>query len=270
MRARLAFVFWLTFTAQAAAQQPADPAGAEGEAYATAIARAVQEFEFGHYAEARAAFRAAHELSPSARTLRGLGQSEFELRNYRESIALLRQALASKERPLGPALRQDALSLLHRAEAYVARYRLDLEPADARVLVDGVAPADGADCPEAEVACQDAGGSHPTDLVLEVGDHVVLVRAEGYEDAQRELRVTGRTDAVLHIRLRPLSDASGEGPGFWRSGWTWTAIGAGVVAIAATTIALSLDGGERTRPTEASTIPEWDGISATRTGAVQW
>ena len=48
-------------------------AGHEAEDYQAAVRQAVAELEAGHYPEALALFREAHELSPSARTLRGLG-----------------------------------------------------------------------------------------------------------------------------------------------------------------------------------------------------
>jgi outer membrane protein assembly factor BamD (BamD/ComL family) len=46
------------------------------------IGDAVAEYEAGHYQEARALFRQAHEKQPTARTLRGIGMASFELRDY--------------------------------------------------------------------------------------------------------------------------------------------------------------------------------------------
>lgn len=51
-----------------------EPAG-----YRDAIDTALQEMGLGNYEEAREQFARAHALSPNARTLRGLGISEFEL-----------------------------------------------------------------------------------------------------------------------------------------------------------------------------------------------
>jgi hypothetical protein len=45
----------------------------------------VAEFEAGHLEDSRALFTRAHSTQPNARTLRGLGIAEFELRKYVES-----------------------------------------------------------------------------------------------------------------------------------------------------------------------------------------
>src|SRR3954452_13107151 len=66
------------------------PSGARADArqdaaYEAAIAEAVAHFSAAHWSEARALFLRAHEIKPSARTLRGLGVVEFELGHYAEA-----------------------------------------------------------------------------------------------------------------------------------------------------------------------------------------
>ena len=90
-----------------AAKREAPPPG-----YSETISDAVHELELGNFAEAREQFRRAHAVSPNARTLRGLGVTEFELRNYGESAELLQQALDSDVKPLEGKLRSDAEKLL--------------------------------------------------------------------------------------------------------------------------------------------------------------
>lgn len=273
MGARLLFVLCLGFAVPVVAQGQAAPA-AGNFAYGRAIDRAVQEFDLGHYAEARAAFREAHALSPSARTLRGLAKAEFELRNYRECVDYLRRALRSEVRPLTGGLRQDAVALLRRAEVYVARYRLELSPADAQVRVDGRPLR--ADCRTGASDCVALTGEG--ELVLEVGDHTLGVRSVGYEETLRELRVTGREDGTLRITLRPLpaggaqadAEAAMDEEGGWGSGWTWTVIGVGVAAVATTAIVLGLGGETRTRSPEPSTVEGWDDITAAPRGTLRW
>ena len=53
------------------------------------IGDAVAEYDAGHFQEARALFRQAHEKSPTARTLRGIGMCSFELRDYVEAARAL-------------------------------------------------------------------------------------------------------------------------------------------------------------------------------------
>jgi hypothetical protein len=67
-------------------------------------------------ARAREELRRAHAIFPNARTLRGLGMVEFELRSYVQSVQLLEQALAASVKPLDGKLRTDTEALLARAQ----------------------------------------------------------------------------------------------------------------------------------------------------------
>src|SRR5262245_36987 len=93
-----------------------DPAG-----YRQIVDEAVSEFEAHHYEESRSLFRRAHVLHPNARTHRGLGLAEFELRNYGECIRHFEAALRSTVKPLTPDLRDDTERMLTRANGFVAR-----------------------------------------------------------------------------------------------------------------------------------------------------
>src|SRR4051812_11159906 len=57
--------------------------------YRGLLNEAVSEYDARRYEEARALFRRAHELSPNARTLRGIGMASFELREYVEALRAL-------------------------------------------------------------------------------------------------------------------------------------------------------------------------------------
>src|SRR4051794_4488041 len=99
---------WLTVSV-ASAQEPAaqdsvpsaimTAEGPEPAQYGATIDQALKEHERGNFVEARELLRVAHKAFPNARTLRGLGKVEFELRNYGDSVAYLRQALESQVRP---------------------------------------------------------------------------------------------------------------------------------------------------------------------------
>jgi hypothetical protein len=160
------------------------PAAVEAE-YRGVVARAVAEFDLGHVAEARALFLRAHALWPSARTLRTLGMTAFELRMYPQALSELQAAFDDPRRPLPPEQRAQVAGLIEQARGYVGRYRLQLEPRDAELWLDG-------------------SRVQPTEtLVLGVGMHQLRARAPGYGEIRRELIVEGREDEtlVLHLEL---------------------------------------------------------------------
>jgi len=194
--------------------------------YERAIAQAVGEHERGHFEEAREHFRESHALSPSARTLRGLGMVEFELRNYGESVHFLEAALASTVRPLPPDLHAEVSRLLERARAYVGEIHVDVQPGTASVSVDGVSVASG---PQAS-------------LSLQIGSHVLEFRADGRLPERRLVTVRGRDQINIQVVLNPLERDHPLSPfatheptrhdSLRRRAWLWTAAGAVVVAAA--------------------------------------
>lgn len=162
-------------------------ARAEGARYRSLVRDAVAEFDAGRWAEARALFRQAHELEPSARTLRGIGMCSFELREYAAAIRELRAALAERRRPLPRAHRRQVERLLARAYDFVGRFRVTLAPADAVLRVDGVEPE------------PDDG-----ELVLDLGRHVITAEREGHVPVERRIEVRGGEQGDLHIVLSPV------------------------------------------------------------------
>jgi hypothetical protein len=175
--------------ARAQAQLPAPPTpsstAAEPPGYRAAIDSAIAEHEAGNFAESRALFARAHALFPNARSLRGLGMADFELRNYGSSVEYLEQALASNVKPLEGELRADTEALLARARGFVGRFRLVLQPIDATVALDGALLPPPA----------------PAQLALGVGDHTLDVSAQGRVSERRALRVTGGEDITLEFNL---------------------------------------------------------------------
>jgi hypothetical protein len=199
--------------------------------YQHAIDQAVDEHERGNFEEAREHFRAAHELYPNARTYRGLGKVEFELRNYGESVKYLSAALSSTVRPLDRELRQEVESLLQRARAYVGEVRVDVQPGTATVSVDGVTVGSG---PRAA-------------LELLVGDHVLEFRATGRMPERRHIRVHGRDQITIQVILAAPEPSAAQNAAaaaprvaetpLRKRWWVWTSIG---VIAAGTAIAVSL------------------------------
>jgi len=222
--------------AQSEAALASEPAG-----YRDAVDGAIAEYEARNFAEARALFAKAHALYANARTLRGQGMAEFELRNYGDAISFLEQALDSSEKPLEGELRQETEALLARAKTFVARFELSIEPDVATVVVDGV---------PMELRGQ---GS----LVLKVGDHVLEFRAPGYTSEKRELKVNGGEEKALNIVLPKQVDLStntqasepAETSRWYKSPWLWTGVAIVVAGVAVgTAFAVKGDGSSDADP----------------------
>lgn len=220
-----------------AGSQASSGSGDTPPGYRALLRRGVCEYSRYNYAEARAAFKAAHDLYPNARTLRGLGKSEYELRNYGAAIEYLEKALVSQVLPLPPELRQSTQYVLEAAKGYVARLELEVSPANAHIMIDGQRI--------------DLGGGGR--LVVTVGDHVLDVRAPGYINERRRLKVTGGEQVDLQVQLLKLASEQSltltteeveESPPFYERWWFWTF--AGAVAAGAVVGAVALSGGGET------------------------
>lgn len=168
------------------AQQPSQEAR-----YRQLVDEAVSEFAAGRWGEALALFRAAHDVLPSARTLRGIGMAAFEMRDYLEARRSLEQALTDQRRALTPEQRAEVQRLVERARTFTARFRLRASPPEARLTVDGAAPS-----PEPD-------GS----ILLPIGTHEIGASMPGYRAARRQVVVRGGEDEEL---LMPLEADSGS------------------------------------------------------------
>lgn len=167
----------------------------EDDAYRRLVTEAVQEHAAGRFAEARALFRRAHERAPNARTLRGIGMTNFELREYAATIAVLEESLAETQRPLTDEQREGVRDLIARSDAFVARYTVTPADALASATVDGVA----------------AVVSREGELLVNLGVHEIQVECEGCTDELRRVRVVGGERADLDFRASTEPSAQPEG-----------------------------------------------------------
>lgn len=156
--------------------------------YDRLIREAVSEFDASRWEEARALFEQAHELSPSARTLRGLGMCAFELREYDDAIRLLSEALTDERRPLTRRQITQVEDLVARARAFIGHWRVTLEPPEATLTVDD-APAEP----------NEAG-----EIVLSLGLHTFEATLAGYQVERRRVEVHGGEDLEIALVLRPI------------------------------------------------------------------
>jgi hypothetical protein len=197
--------------------------------YRARIDEALREFSVQNYEEARSLFLQAHALMPGARTLRALGLCEYELRNYGETIKYLEGALASKVKPLTPALRSETEQMIARARNFVGRVAIEMRPERAQLMVDGVK----------------VDGREP--LWLAMGEHTLEVSAPSFVSEKRKLSVKGGEDKKMSVILAP---ADGERradtePGkpqkrWYKSPWLWGTLGVVALGAGAATTAIVL------------------------------
>jgi hypothetical protein len=230
-RAVLALALLLCAAPGARADAPESAVATEPEGYRETVEEAVQEFGAHHYEESRSLFARAHALFPNARTHRGLGLTEFELRNYGECIKQFDAALKSTVKSLSDELRADTERMLARANNFVARVLVDAKPGSSTIVVDGV---------PMEVAPGQA-------LLLQIGNHALEVRAAGYLPERRQLNIQGGEEKTLTIILSQspqsaLSEAPrkdeprADKPRVWyKSPWLWVGVGVVVAGAAAGT-----------------------------------
>lgn len=217
--------------AQSRAGVTSEPAG-----YRKAIDSALEEMQLGNFVEAREQFTRAHALYPNARTLRGMGISEFELKHYAAAADYLSAALASDERPLDGHLRHDTDALLERANTYVGELQLRVSPRTATLSIDSGRARELVDY-----------------VRLDVGDHTLAFEAPGYAPERRQVAMRGGQVQSIELELSrlgpatqpeppesatPLSDAppQDERPPVYKRWWLWTVVGVVVAGAAVGTV----------------------------------
>lgn len=242
--AALVFSFWTSGALAEGRRSATEPAE-----YRQLVSDAVAEFDAKNFAESRALFARADALASNARTLRGIGLAEFELRAYRDCIAHLEQALASQAKPLTGAMRAETERVLERARGFVGKVQLLVEPANATVSINGVAAAEG----------------EQRELLLEMGEYVLEITAPARLSTRRVVRISGGENETLQITLSappvepepvravplvaPITTPERSERRVYKSPWLWTAVG--VVLVGAGVglgLALSKDSKTTTEP----------------------
>jgi tetratricopeptide (TPR) repeat protein len=180
-------VLWLLCVQGAQAQAPA--ASVRGN-YEQVVSEGLRAYQAGQYQEARASFERAHQLSPSARTLRALGMTAVELRRYTSARAELEAALADLRQPLTDTQRGEVMQMLSWLRSSMGTLHVVPQPREARVTVD------------AEVG--------PGPFTLEAGPHGVRVDAEGYEPSEQRVELAAGQEQKLEVRLQPRAVAAAE------------------------------------------------------------
>jgi hypothetical protein len=173
---------------QTAQTTPAAPTSqSTNSAYDAFIEQALQAYDAGRFAEARGLFRRAHEVMPTARTLRTIGMCSFNLGDYADAATSLEAALEDVHKPLTSEQRRQASELIARCSQQIGRFQLRLSPSEATLSVDGRVTT--------------RAGQH--ELLLDPGRHELTVQARGYRSVESVLNVDGGDHTTLEFHLPP-------------------------------------------------------------------
>lgn len=177
-------VIWLAisagFFAHVGAQAPDS-----SELYDRVLAEAISAFKARQWSRARDLFQRAHEMSPSARTLRGIGVTAFEGGEYVLAVHALEAALVHPEKQLPADLREGTAELIAQARERVGSVTLELTPETAQVRCDGQ-----------EVAREGDGT-----LLLDPGPHTLAFSAPGFRPEEQHLTLASKERASLTVSL---------------------------------------------------------------------
>lgn len=191
---RLTKVVWLATLVSAWLLSPSPSIAQPNGNYRELVRKALVAFDAKHWDEARALFQAAHQLEPNARTLRGLGMVAFEMEDFVGAYRLLRQSLGDSRRALDGSLREQTEALLKRTRLLIGRLRVSVTPEEAALKLDG----------ESIQADED--------VWLNIGLHVLIAEAQGFEQKKLSLDVRNGDDQQLDIELDPIPLVASVGP----------------------------------------------------------
>lgn len=161
----------------------------ESSEYARTIEQAVEHFRARDFNRARELFRAAHQLQPSARTLRSVGLTDFESGRYAMAIAELEASLTEARKPLDAQQRREVQAVIAHARGFVGTLEVQITPKEATLSVDGM-PVSG------------------ESVQLDAGEHVLRASAAGYVEAEQQVRVLPADITKAAFALEPVASAS--------------------------------------------------------------
>ncbi|MCC7536438.1 MAG: PEGA domain-containing protein [Deltaproteobacteria bacterium] len=235
--ATLAWCLSACATSAASAQTPPDSSATPADAPRTtdpaeaAFRSGVEAFDAGDYEAALARFRASYRLRAAPAVLYNIAVAERMIGRAALACRDLRRYLRDVE-----GLPSERRTAVERERSQICRevaeLSLRIAPGGASVVVDG----------------RPIGSSPMTEpMVLEPGEHDVVVSREGYAVERRELRLARGSRETLTVRLRRAPDSSrisvsgtssrpdtpAGGSSVLESPWLWTALGVVVVGAAA-------------------------------------
>jgi tetratricopeptide (TPR) repeat protein len=168
----------------------------------TAVELAAQHFEAGlAHADQReleravAEFEQAYALSPHYSVLYNLGLSHAALGHAQKAIAAWERYLAGGRNAIDDARRSRVAEMIGEQRAQLGSLALSVTPSDARITID-----------------EQAALVVPEGIVLDPGQHRLVVGAPGHARYAEAVRIEPGTTASLDVRLAPLEAAPVEPP----------------------------------------------------------
>jgi hypothetical protein len=146
-------------------------------------------YQSGDFAGAGLKFQAAFDTSGDIRLLWNEAACQQALRHYAKAIVLVRRYLASHSPLITPDAEHNAVAFLDAALPLTARILLEVSDEGANVYVD-----------------DESVGKTPLDAETRVdfGTHRLIVKKEGFEDAERTITVTTSEDIHYKLMLAPI------------------------------------------------------------------
>ena len=172
----------------ALALPPAPPPLTQADSYKLHMENGVKLFEDRNYDAARAEFRAAYDARPKANPLLNIAlayKAEFK---YPKAIEALETALAKHQDTMGAADIKAAEGELKDMRALLARVKVVVSPASARVTIDGEAvPVAALEQP----------------ILLGPGTHKIAGTAEGFASIEQSFTVASGVATEVALKLVP-------------------------------------------------------------------
>lgn len=178
----------LAFAPGAQARSPLPPPATPVDAYKLHMENGVKLFEDRNYDAARAEFRAAYDARPRANPLLNIAlayKAEFK---YPRAIEALEAALAKHRDTMGAEDIKAAEGELKDMRALLARVKVAVSPASARVTIDG-------DALTSEALAQP--------IALGPGTHRVAGAAEGFTPIEQSFTVASGEVTEVALTLSP-------------------------------------------------------------------
>jgi hypothetical protein len=185
---RLAIILLLGLPAVAIAGPGKDkPATSEQKEADKHFRGGVALFKEAKYAEALAEFERAYEISPHPLVLYNIATCQRELSHYGEAVKFYRRFIKEGQGKVTSAKIKTAQTELAGVLARIARVTVSVSSGvGTELLVDGISL-----------------GTAPFDepIILPPGDHKLVARAVGHQDAERTLRVASGDELEVSLVL---------------------------------------------------------------------
>ncbi len=183
----------------------------------------VELYDEGKFDQAAIAFARAYELKPSYKILYNIAQTENQLGNYTAALDAYQRYLKDGGENIGKKRRPLIEAEIERLKTLVGTITITGDEEGASVFIDNRA---------------EGNTPLPGPILVDLGEHEVLVKHEGVEVHRQVVKVAGGADVAIHWILPPevgpiAGPDVGTGEQENKRLWTWVTLGvAGAAGIA--------------------------------------